>query len=101
MDLKLVKNLLDLISQSEVDEGSIEEGDFTIKIKKNADPRERRVPPNSPQIPQYQIPPPASGVPRSRPHTATAPGQTRPGEPPTGVGEAEGTLVRFPFVGTF
>lgn len=34
MDLKLIKNILNLISESEVDEVSIEEGDFKIKVKK-------------------------------------------------------------------
>lgn len=37
MDLKLIKNLLDMISESEVNEVSIEEGDFKIKIKKAAE----------------------------------------------------------------
>ena len=37
MDLKLIKNLLNLISNSEVNEMTIEEGDFKIQIKKQAD----------------------------------------------------------------
>jgi acetyl-CoA carboxylase biotin carboxyl carrier protein len=40
MDLKLVKNLLDLISDSDVNEVSIEEGDFKIKVKKTSDIRQ-------------------------------------------------------------
>ena len=33
MDLKLIKKLLDLVSDSDVDEVSIEEGDFKVKVK--------------------------------------------------------------------
>ena len=34
MDLKQIKSLLNLISESDVNEVYIEEGDFKIKIKK-------------------------------------------------------------------
>ena len=34
MDLKLVKKIIDLIAESDVNEVSIEEGDFKIKVKK-------------------------------------------------------------------
>ncbi|MCC5925313.1 MAG: acetyl-CoA carboxylase biotin carboxyl carrier protein [Bacteroidetes bacterium] len=37
MDLKQIKSLLNLISESDVNEVYIEEGDFKIKIKKNSD----------------------------------------------------------------
>lgn len=37
MDLKLIKNLLNLIAESDVSEVAIEEGDFKIKIKKQAE----------------------------------------------------------------
>ena len=37
MDLKTIKNLLNLISNSDVNEVEIEEGNFKIKIKKQAD----------------------------------------------------------------
>ena len=37
MDLKIIKNLLNLISESDVNEVSIEEGDFKIKVKKKPD----------------------------------------------------------------
>ena len=33
MDLKQIKQILDLIADSDVDEVSIEEGDFKIKVK--------------------------------------------------------------------
>lgn len=37
MDLKLVKKIIDLIAESDVNEVSIEEGDFKIKVKKQSD----------------------------------------------------------------
>ena len=37
MDLKVVKKILDMIAESDVNEVSIEEGDFKIKVKKSAD----------------------------------------------------------------
>lgn len=37
MDLKVIKNLLNLISESDVNEVSIEEGNFKIKVKKQPD----------------------------------------------------------------
>lgn len=33
MDLKQIKNIIDLIAESDVDEVSIEEGEFKIKVK--------------------------------------------------------------------
>src|SRR5690625_6423830 len=38
MDLKLVKQLLDLISESDANEVTVEEGEFKLKVKKNSDP---------------------------------------------------------------
>jgi acetyl-CoA carboxylase biotin carboxyl carrier protein len=37
MDLKLIKNLLNMIADSDVSEVSIEEGDFKIKVKKQSE----------------------------------------------------------------
>src|SRR5690625_678607 len=50
MDLELVKKLIDLIGESDVDEVSIEEGDFKIKIKKRPDVQ------SEPPVIQYQVP---------------------------------------------
>jgi acetyl-CoA carboxylase biotin carboxyl carrier protein len=50
MDLKLIKNLIDLIAKSEVNEVSIEEGDFKIKIKKAAEIKEASVIYQTPQM---------------------------------------------------
>ena len=96
MDLKLVKKLLDLISDSEVDEVSIEEGDFKLKVKKKAE--------SAPANIHYQIPPgqaqPAPAP--AQPLQAPAPAQNDSG---SAEGSAEsqpaGEVVKSPIVGTF
>lgn len=100
MDLKTIKNLLDLIAESEVNEVSIEEGDFKIKVKKQADPSHEGVQ----QIPmQYTMP--AHPHPQSPP--AAAPAQQPSGNKPEAAGaetppeEVEGNVVKSPIVGTF
>lgn len=55
MDLKLVENLLNLIADSDVDEVSIEEGEFKIKVKKQAE-QEQQDTAFAAIPPQYQIP---------------------------------------------
>jgi len=89
MDLKLVKKLLDLISESDVNEVSIEEGDFKIKIKKASETAAQTV--------QYQMP--------QQPQAPAAP---QPAEPTgenkdddTGSGQPAGEVVKSPIVGTF
>ncbi len=68
MDLKLIKNILTLISESEVDEVSIEEGDFKIKVKKTgtieqvtyAQPVQQGNFPAQPAAPQAPVAPAAT-----------------------------------------
>lgn len=91
MDLKLVKNLLDLISESEVNEVSIEEGDFKIKVKKASDAPAQQL--------QYQLPP-------QQPQTASQQPQAAGGAPEKAEAAAEssshdGDVVKSPIVGTF
>ncbi len=92
MDLKLVKKLLDLISESEVDEVSIEEGEFKIKVKKTSD-----APSPQPTM-QYQIPqqpqPPAQ--PQQAPTAEKSGGETEESE-----SQPDGEVVKSPIVGTF
>lgn len=98
MDLKVIKNLLDLIAESEVNEVSIEEGDFKIEVKKKPDVEQ----PSMPQMPvQYQLPPqpqqpqaqPQQGAaqPASKSSEASEPAQK----------QADGQVVKSPIVGTF
>jgi len=88
MDLKLVKNLLDLISESDVNEVSIEEGDFKLKVKKKSD---------NPAAPiQYQMPAqqqPAASAPQPS-ATQGEPAEKKESQP-------DGDVVKSPIVGTF
>ena len=94
MDLKLVKNLLDLISDSDVNEVSIEEGDFKLKVKKQSDAPAANL--------QYQMPaqPQAAPQPQPQPAQQAAPTQQESGG---GKGESQpdGEVVKSPIVGTF
>ncbi|MGD8428068.1 MAG: acetyl-CoA carboxylase biotin carboxyl carrier protein [Balneolaceae bacterium] len=95
MDLKEIKKLLDLIAESEVNEVSIEEGDFKIKVKKKTETEQ----PPMPQMPvQYQVP--------AQPKQTAQPASQQPSasEDATGSGdksEPAGDVVKSPIVGTF
>lgn len=90
MDLKLVKQLLELISESEANEISIEQGNFKLKVKKQSD---------SPAVQhmQYQVPPLS--------HAGSNPAQTSADTPKTSPSESasktEGDIIKSPIVGTF
>lgn len=93
MDLKLVKNILTLISESDVDEVAIEEGDFKIKVKKKSE--------NTTQTVQYQMPAPQQPAPQPQ---QTAPPQTQVEKKTTKASDddhADGEVVKSPIVGTF
>jgi len=98
MDLKLVKNLLKLIADSDVDEVSIEEGDFKIRVKKTAE-GEHTAPSQVPV--QYTLP--STPQPQAAPQQ---PQQQAAAEPTGGKEEekeeeVEGDIVKSPIVGTF
>lgn len=90
MDLKLVKNLLNLISESEVNEVSIEEGDFKIKVKKTSESAAQTVHYQMPQQPQAPQPP-------------AAPQPSASGEVSAEADSAKpaGDVLKSPIVGTF
>ncbi len=93
MDLKLIKNLLDLISESEVNEVSIEEGDFKLKVKKTSDTP-------APQL-QYQVPQQQQ---QSPPQAPPQPADTspQPAEKASGSEDLpDGETVKSPIVGTY
>lgn len=97
MDLKIIKNLLDLIAESEVNEVTIEEDDFKIKVKKQPDVEQSSMP----QMPmQYQIP----VSPQSQ---SQAPQGSQNPQPEQKQGSAEsneqpsGKVIKSPIVGTF
>jgi len=106
MDLKVIENLLDLIAESEVNEVSIEEGDFKIKVKKKPDVEQ----PSAQQVPiQYQMP--AQQAPQTQPQpqqAAPQQQQTQQQADPSGQEESSGggdevsgDVVKSPIVGTF
>lgn len=88
MDLKQIKNILDLISESDVNEVSIEEGDFKIKVKKKGDVE--HVTYTQPAAPPQ---PAASPSPAAE---AAAPQSSGSSAAP-----ADGDTVKSPIVGTF
>ncbi len=92
MDLKLVKKLLDLISESDINEVAIEEGDFKIQIKKTSD--------QAPQALHYQVPSEPKQQPANPPQTAATEisKETKPAEESS---SADGEVVKSPIVGTF
>jgi len=92
MDLKLVKKLLDLISESEVNEVSIEEGDFKIKVKKTSE--------NAAQTVHYQMPqqPQAPQAPAAPQPAAT---EDEKSGSDTESAEPAGDVVKSPIVGTY
>ena len=92
MDLKLVKKLLDLISESEVNEVSIEEGDFKIKVKKSSEAAAQTVHYQMPQQPQ------APQAPAAPQPAATENGNSDSDEEPA---QPAGEVVKSPIVGTF
>lgn len=102
MDLKVIKNLLDLIAESEVNEVSIEEGDFKIKVKKKA---ESDQPPMAQMPVQYQMP--AQQAQPAQPQQPAASPQTQQQTESASSGSTEekeevsGEVITSPIVGTF
>lgn len=94
MDLKLVKNLLDLISNSEVNEVSIEEGDFKLKVKKKSDAPSGQIHYQLPQQPQQTAAP--------QPTTSSQSADSgRPSGEEKKESAPDGEIVKSPIVGTF
>ncbi|WP_069131842.1 acetyl-CoA carboxylase biotin carboxyl carrier protein [Rhodohalobacter halophilus] len=93
MDLKLVKNLLDLISETELNEVSIEEGDFKLKVKKQSDTPAPQAAPMQFQMPAQQAPA------QPAPQAAQAPAELA--SAPKEESQPEGETVKSPIVGTF
>lgn len=91
MDLKLVKNILTLISESDVDEVSIEEGEFKIKVKKRSESNVQTV--------QYQVP--AQHQPVSAPQPAVQSSEQAVSESKPAAKPTDGEVVKSPIVGTF
>ncbi|TYP95188.1 acetyl-CoA carboxylase biotin carboxyl carrier protein [Fodinibius salinus] len=101
MDLDVIENLLDLIAESEVNEVSIEEGEFKIKVKKKPDIKES----SAPAVPmQYQMP--AQQPQQAQPQPAAAPQQQQQdsgseSDDSDDGGDVSGDVIKSPIVGTF
>jgi acetyl-CoA carboxylase biotin carboxyl carrier protein len=96
MDLKLIKNLLNMIADSDVSEVSIEEGDFKIKVKKQSEALTY-----APQ-PVYQT----AGMAPVAPIEVSIPNQQATAFGTTAVTDApktnsNTTVIKSPIVGTF
>ena len=89
MDLKHIKSLLQLISEADVNEVYIEEGDFKIKIKKRSEARYVSAPPAAPAPVASVVVPSAAAAPASAP-AAPAPSAS-----------AATASIKSPIVGTF
>lgn len=91
MDLKLIKNIIELISDSDVNEVSIEEGDFKIKVKKSADVEQ--------QITYAQAAPAVQSQPvQAQPAPAAS---TDAKAPEASAPATAGEVINSPIVGTF
>lgn len=100
MDLKVIENLLNLISQSEVNEVSIEEGDFKIKVKKEPDVINKESGSHMMYMqPQGMQMPPQGAAPQ--PQAAQAGQQEAPKEEPEPEPKADTYTLKSPIVGTF
>lgn len=90
MDLKLIKNILELISESDVNEVSLEEGDFKIKVKKQG------------EVQQVSYTQPAAPQPLAQPAAPAQPQQQASAESSgSGDDQPAGDTVTSPIVGTF
>lgn len=93
MDLKLIKNILNLISDSDVDEVAIEEGDFKIKVKKTGTVE---------QVTYSQPMAPAQPAAPAAPAQSQAPSAGASESASSDAGSsAKGDTVKSPIVGTF
>lgn len=100
MDLKLIENLLKMISDSEVNEVAIEEGDFKIKIKKKSDEVKTEATPVYYPAPNLQVPNYAEQAPPA-PAASSTNSQTVQQEEKEEETDDNIITVKSPIVGTF
>ena len=93
MDLKLIKNILTMISDSDVNEVSIEEGDFKIKVKKTAAVEQITYTQPLAAAPAPIPDAPVAAAPTPTPATSAAPSEA--------AMAAKGDTMKSPIVGTF
>lgn len=100
MDLKLIKNLLNMIAESDVSEVSIEEGDFKIKVKKQSETPAFNPQPMFPPVGYAPAAPIEVTLPAAKAATAPA---AAPAPPTAEAPKANSntTIIKSPIVGTF
>ena len=94
MDLKLIKNILNLISDSDVDEVAIEEGDFKIKVKKTGTVEQVT-------YTQPMAAPAQPAAPAAPAQPQAAPSSDGGSSESASSSAAKGETVKSPIVGTF
>jgi acetyl-CoA carboxylase biotin carboxyl carrier protein len=97
MDLKLIKNLLNMIADSDVSEVSIEEGDFKIKVKKQSETQAYTAQPIFPTSGFTQVAPIEVSLPTQQSTAFSS--RTATTEAPKASSDA--TVIKSPIVGTF
>ena len=96
MDLKEIKKILDMIAESDVNQVTIEEGDFKIKVKKTPDVAQSSAPV------QYQMPATPQQPPQApAPQQQSSGGQSSVSSESQQQEEPDGNVVKSPIVGTF
>lgn len=94
MDLKEIQKILDMIAESDVNQVTIEEGDFKIKVKKTPDVQESTGAPIQYQMPAApQQPQPAAGGQQTKSPSGESSGEEKE--------EPSGNVIKSPIVGTF
>lgn len=93
MDLKLIKNILEMIAESDVNEVSLEEGDFKIKVKKQGEVQQVAYTQPAAAAPQAPAQPASSAQPQQQ--------NASEGEQSGGDDQPEGDVLKSPIVGTF
>lgn len=111
MDVKTIRKLLNLISESDVNEVQIEEGDFKIQVKKQPDVIRQEAPQyQQPPASAYMMPPQegqqaAAVPPQSQQPAAQQQQPAQQNEQPQGGQQTEPAketrTVKSPIVGTF
>ena len=92
MDLKDIKSIVDLMKKNALSEFEMEEGDFKIKLKRDAVGKPRKGEPVLMQEAPMVLPA-AAPIPAAAPAPAATPAAVEP--------ESEGTEVKSPMIGTF
>lgn len=99
MDIKLIENLLNLISQSDVNEVSIEEGELKIQVKKQPDQQGTNT--VIQPAPSYGMPQPQAQNAPQMPPASQSTADNGELQASAKTEQEDGEVVTSPIVGTF